>query len=183
MDTLQFWKNYHSDVKRFIHSKVKDEQITNDLMQETFLKIHLKKDNLKDATKAKSWVFTVARNIVFDHFKNTKSHTPISNDTLPNPVSTSYTHSEKDCLPGLIKNLPKIYREPLFLYDVKGIKQSNIAIQLQRPLATIKSQIQRGRKLIIKGYMDCCDYTIDTNGKLVGELKDAEHCKICCTKG
>ena len=75
--------------------------------------------------------------------------------------------------------MPKKYRDPLFLSDIKGIKQKDIAIQLKLPLPTIKSRIQRARKLIVKGYMECCDYKLNEQGYLVGEIKDKEECKVC----
>lgn len=62
---------------------------------------------------------------------------------------------------------------------MKGLKQKQIAEQLGIPLSTVKSQIQRARKMIIQGYMDCCDYKLNDEGKLVGETKGKENCKIC----
>jgi len=59
------------------------------------------------------------------------------------------------------------------------MKQADIAQQLQLALPTVKSQIQRGRKLITQGFMDCCDFTRNESGFLVGEIKDKKDCKIC----
>jgi hypothetical protein len=88
-------------------------------------------------------------------------------------------HTEKDCLQGILKNLPKKYRDPLFLSDIKGLKQQEIANQLQQNLATTKSQIQRARKLIAQGFMDCCGFVMNKDGNLVGEIQDKEDCTIC----
>ena len=40
-------------------------------------------------------------------------------------------HSEKDCLYGILKNLPKKYRNPLFLANIKGLKRQEVALQLK----------------------------------------------------
>ena len=88
-------------------------------------------------------------------------------------------HNEKDCLHGIIKRLPKKYRDPLFLSDIKGMKQGDIANQLKLQLSTAKSRIQRARKQIAKGYMECCDFKLNQKGFLVGEVKDKRDCKIC----
>ena len=88
-------------------------------------------------------------------------------------------HTEVDCLHGIIKSLPKKYRDPLFLSDIKGLKQQQIADQLNLALPTIKSQIQRGRKMIAQGFVDCCDFVINDQGFLVGEVKDKADCKMC----
>ncbi|WP_024772130.1 sigma-70 family RNA polymerase sigma factor [Aquimarina macrocephali] len=177
METSNLWKAYHKDIRLFIKSKVKNDQIVDDLIQETFIKVHGNKNKLRDHSKIKSWLFTIARNIVYDYFKENKQTTDFINEQICE--ETYADHSEKDCLPELINRLPEKYRNPLLLSDVKGLKQKQIAEQLEIPLSTVKSQIQRARKMIIQGYMDCCDYKLNDKGKLVGETKGKENCKIC----
>lgn len=178
MNTYEVWTNYNEDLKRFIASKVKNEAVVEDVLQDTFIKIHSKLATLKDPLKLKSWVFTIARNTVYDYFKSEGK--TVTFDTVEVEFEEeNKEHTERDCLSGIIKNLPKKYRTPLFLYDIKGVKQQEIAKQLNLPLSTVKSQIQRGRKLIAKGFIDCCGYTINENGKLVGEIQDKKDCKVC----
>ena len=62
MTTNQVWTKYADDVKYFILSKVKDATVTDDILQDTFIKIHTKLHTLKDITKLKAWIFTIARN-------------------------------------------------------------------------------------------------------------------------
>ncbi len=179
MTTQEVWSTYQKDLKQFILSKVKEEAVADDVLQDVFIKIHTKLDTLKEETKLKSWVFTIARNVVMDYFKSKKKKIEVSEFNIGVEVFEDYSHSEKDCLGGIIKNLPKKYRTPLFLSDIKGMKQLEIANQLNLPLSTIKSQIQRARKMITKGFMDCCGYKLNENGKLVGELKEKKDCKVC----
>ncbi|WP_430409528.1 sigma-70 family RNA polymerase sigma factor [Kordia sp.] len=178
MTTTEIWKTYANDVKRLIMSKVKDAQVTDDLVQEVFIKVHTKLETVQDERKVKSWLLSVSRNTVLDYFRKSSKETPLEQEeTIVS--EEDYKHSEKDCLPGIIKNLPKKYRNPLLLSDIKGMKQAEIASQLNLPLATVKSQIQRGRKLIVQGYMDCCDYKLNDKGFLTGEVKDKKQCKVC----
>lgn len=179
MTSTQIWTTYHADIFRFIFSKVKNEHAANDLTQETFIKAHTKLDKLNDARKVKSWLFAIARNTTLDYFKQNSKKVDLKEFDLADDFSEDHAHSAKDCLPGIIKNLPKKYRDPLFLSDIKGVKQAQIAEQLQLPLATVKSQIQRARKLITQSYMDCCNYTLNDKGFLVGETKDKDNCKVC----
>lgn len=179
MTSTEIWEQYHTDIFRFIFSKVKNEHTANDLTQETFIKAHIKLDKLQDASKVKSWLFTIARNTTLDYFRKTSKTVDLHEFDLTDEFWEENPHSAKDCLPGIIKNLPKKYRDPLFLSDIKGVKQAQIAEQLKLPLATVKSQIQRARKLIAQGYMDCCDYTLNEKGFLVGETKDKDNCKVC----
>jgi len=178
MTTTELWETYANDVKRLIMSKVKDAQITDDLSQEVFIKAHTKLATLKDERKVKSWLLSVSRNMVLDYFRKSNKEVSLIDEEV-SINDENYAHSEKDCLPGIIKNLPQKYRNPLLLSDIKGMKQAEIASQLNLPLATVKSQIQRGRKLIVQGYMDCCDYKLNDKGLLIGEVKDQKQCKVC----
>lgn len=178
MTTKEVWKTYHKDIKYFILSKVKDTATTDDILQDTFIKVHTKLNTLKDNSKLKSWIFAIARNSIIDYFKTNKITFDNSTfDIVEEEINNSHTH--EDCLRGIIKNLPKKYRDPLFLSDIKGLKQQEIADQLQQSLPTTKSQIQRARKLIAKGFMDCCGFEMNAKGKLVGEVQEKADCKVC----
>ena len=178
MTTNEVWKQYADDIKRYIESKVHDEAITDDILQDTFIKIHTKLHTLKDLNKIKSWCFTIARNSIMDFFRASKISFELPD--LPAEIDTEENfHTEKDCLLGILQNLPKKYRTPLFLSDIKGMKQSEVAKILHQNLPTTKSQIQRARKLIAQGFMDCCGFVMNEQGLLVGEVKEKENCKVC----
>jgi len=178
MTTQKVWAKYADDIKRFIFSKVKDEAVTDDILQDSFIKIHTKLHTLKDITKLKSWCFTVARNSILDHFKSSNKTFEFANFESETVLEEN-VHTEKDCLRGILQNLPKKYRDPLFLSDIKGLKQVEVAQQLKQSLSTTKSQIQRARKLIAKGFIDCCGFTLNEKGVLVGEIQEKEDCKVC----
>ena len=178
MKTKKVWDLYANDVKHFILTKVKDEALADDLLQETFIKVHTKLDTLKDADKLKPWVFSIARYTVMDYFRNNNIKYSIAEDTIF-VEDTNQEHTREDCLHGIIKALPKKYRDPLVLADIQGLKQAQISERLQLPLSTVKSQIQRARKLIAQGFVDCCDFKINDHGYLVGELQEREDCKVC----
>lgn len=182
METKDIWNIYADDVKYFILNRVKDRLVADDLLQETFIKVHTKLETLRNENKLKSWVFSIARYTVMDYFREQKrEHKPFDEEFEEDCLFEDETlaHSEHDCLRGIIKSLPKKYRGPLFLSDIKGLKQAEIATQLRLPLSTVKSQIQRARKLIAQGFMDCCDFKINKDGFLAGEIKDKHDCKIC----
>ncbi len=178
MTTNEVWKLYSKDVNYFILSKVKDQSIADDLVQETFLKVHTKLHTLNDLDKIKSWTLSIARNTIFDYFKSINNTHNFNTIEL---IAEDYEpeHTEMDCLINHILNLDKKYQTPLFLSDIKGVKQAIIAKQLDLPLPTIKSRIQRARKKVAEGYMDCCGYTLNEKGILVGEVQQLDDCKIC----
>ena len=178
MTTQEVWTQYSNEIRYFILSKVKDEAVADDILQNTFLKIHTKLHTLRDLNKLKPWILSIARNSVLDHFKSTNQTFEVANFESETEIEEDI-HTEKDCLRGILIGLPKKYRDPIFLSDIKGMKQSEVAEQLEIPLSTAKSQIQRARKLIAQGFMDCCGFTLNEQGHLVGEIQDKEDCKVC----
>jgi RNA polymerase sigma-70 factor (ECF subfamily) len=178
MTTKEVWTTNSEDLKYFILSKVKDVTIAEDILQDTFIKIHTKLYTLKDSTKLKSWCFTVARNSILDYWKSKNQTFEIAQFEEEYEIEEN-THSEQDCLKEILKNLPQKYRDPLFLSDIKGLKQQEVAEQLNQSLSTTKSQIQRARKLIAKGFMNCCGFVMNKEGNLVGEVQEKADCKVC----
>lgn len=180
MTITEVWKNYHNDVHKFIISKVKDLSLADDLLQESFIKIHTKLYTLKDESKMKSWVFSIARNTIMDYFKTSKPHLETDEELAADEVDgLPLDHTVEDCLKQILQNMEKKYREPIYLHDIKGLKQNEVAEQLGLPLPTVKSQIQRGRKQIIQGFITCCGFEINAKGQLIGEVKPKEECRIC----
>jgi RNA polymerase sigma-70 factor (ECF subfamily) len=176
--TKDIWKQYADDIKYFILSKVKDVSVADDLLQETFIKVHTKLGTLKNDDKVKSWLFSIARYTVLDYFRQRNIVYEMTDEDFIFE-DQKLEHTKEDCLHGIIKSLPKKYRDPLFLSDIKGLKQAVVSEQLDLPLATVKSQIQRGRKLIAQGFIECCDFKVNDDGYLVGELKEKADCKVC----
>ena len=178
MKTKKVYELYATDVKSFILSRVKNEAVAKDLLQETFIKIHTRLDSLKDIKKLKPWVLSIARNVTTDHFREAGKTSDIEKEQFAAEDSNK-DHTKEDCLQGIIKSLPKKYQDVIILYDIQGLKQSEISDQLGLPLPTVKSQIQRGRKLVAQGFVHCCDFKLNDDGLLVGELQDKGDCKIC----
>jgi RNA polymerase sigma-70 factor (ECF subfamily) len=182
MNTKLVWETYADDVKRFIFSKTKNKDVTNDLVQEVFIKVHTKITTLQKVELLKSWLFTIAKNTVLDHYRSSQKKVNTEQDNIEivdedTPILNE--HSEEDCLYGIVTKLPKKYRDPLFMSDIKGMKQAVIADVLKLPLPTVKSQIQRARKMIAQGYMNCCGFELNDKGFLVGEIKSKDGCKVC----
>ena len=178
MTTNEVWIKYSDDFKRFIISKVNNTAIADDILQDSFIKIHTKLHTLKDINKLKPWCFTIARNSILNYWKSKNKTFEIANFEAETTLEENI-HTEKDCLKGILKNLPKRYRDPLFLSDIKGLKQQEVANQLKQSLPTTKSQIQRARKLIAQGFINCCGFVLNKEGNLVGEIQEKEDCKVC----
>ncbi len=121
MTTTQIWETYSEDIKRFILSKTKDETVANDILQDTFIKVHTKLHTLKDGNKLKSWLFSVARYTLMDYLKTSKVKIEF-NDFDTEDVPETHEHTEKDCLRGILVNLPKKIQRTYLFGRYNGLK-------------------------------------------------------------
>ncbi len=69
---LELLINKHNQrLSSFIYSKVKDRQVTEDIFQDTFMKVirTLKRGSYSEEGKFLPWVMRIAHNLIIDHFR------------------------------------------------------------------------------------------------------------------
>lgn len=70
LTTEQIWELLSAKLRSFLLKRVSDEQIAEDLLQETFIRVHKRLDSLDDSQRITSWVFQITRNLVIDHYRS-----------------------------------------------------------------------------------------------------------------
>ena len=111
LTSAEVWNSYSTELKRYIRSKVKDSELTNDLLQEVFIKVHLNLEKVQKTESLRSWIFSIAYNTVMNHFGKPTNMSLDGN--MPEETTTEEQRSPISCLLPMIKNLPELYREPL----------------------------------------------------------------------
>src|SRR5688500_7900209 len=109
INTATLWVQFSHPLKRFIRQKVKNEIDAEDILQEVFIKVHLKKETVKDKAKIQSWIYQVTRNTITDFHRHPKPELKIKLDHL---VATPYdepSSSPADCIPQFLNRLPEKY--------------------------------------------------------------------------
>ncbi len=83
---------HQSRIFTFIISKVRDQDLANDLFQDTFIKVinTLKSGKYNDEGKFLPWVMRIAHNLVIDHFRKHNRVKMISETTYQNPEYTIF---------------------------------------------------------------------------------------------
>ena len=135
---------------------VRDEELAQDVLQESFVKIWKKSDSY-DATKAKlfTWLFRITRNTAIDKLRsvNTKSDKEIQMD-----VSDVYNLGVDSIRPEFMdvrENMDKIedkYQIVLEALFFHGMTQQEASDELDIPLGTIKSRLKIGLRELKKIY-------------------------------
>ncbi len=135
---------------------VRDEDLAQDVLQESFVKIWKKSDTY-DVSKAKlfTWLFRITRNTAIDKLRsvNTKSDKEIQID-----VSDVYNLGVDSIRPEFMdvrENLEKIegkYQIVLEALFFLGMTQQEASDELDIPLGTIKSRLKIGLRELKKIY-------------------------------
>lgn len=179
MDIEAIFKAHHNDLVQHLSIKEKNLALVEDLVQDSFIKMHSYLQQGSTIEYPLAWLKKVVTNLWLDHLRVQKKEILPTSFSAGNLDPTEAVHTVHDCLLGIISNLPYKYKKAVYLVDIKGLKQLEAAKQLKMPLPTFKSQVQRGRKLVKEGYVKCCDFTITAKGELQGCVKDWSSCKIC----
>ncbi len=140
-----------------------------DLVQETFLRAFRAWDQYTPGTRAKSWLFTICRNVFLRQRKRERRREETVRDAAAEvdtkglqtgeiPVfTTAYQYDpEGEFFGGIvdggilsaIDKLPGDFRDTVVLSDLEGLSYAEIAELLNIPVGTVKSRLFRGRRLL-----------------------------------
>lgn len=183
MTTENIWETFHAGLKHFILQRIPDEQSADDVLQETFLKIHTRIDSLRDEEKLQSWMYQIARNTIADYYRQQKSTVELP-EALPVPDEPGFEDEViKDLIPGvkaMVESLPDIYREALILTEYEGLTQRELAQRLGISFSGAKSRVQRAREKLKAMLLDCCHFEFDRLGKIIHY---EPNCACCTSEG
>lgn len=149
------WKDLHQELQKFIFFKVKNKEISEDILQDVFLKIQLHVHTLKDSSKLTSWVYKITRNTILDHFRKKNNLSSIENIDIPEADKDISYLKLSDCINSKINNLPDTYKEALLLTILKDFSQIELADYLGISYSGAKSRVQRGKEKVKTLVLNC----------------------------
>lgn len=176
----EVWLKLENGLRAYIMSKVHNESVASDLLQELFIRIHANIDRLKDRTKIQPWIYQICRNLIIDHFRGIKKEQGRVLPTLEMEYEDRDEDFMSETLDDMIKmmaDLPPEYCEALCLTELEGLNQKEFAERIGMSYSGAKSRVQRARKMLKDLLMNCCHYEFDKYGTVIG-IYPANCC--CC---
>jgi RNA polymerase sigma-70 factor, ECF subfamily len=169
MSTLEIWENYRLQLFNYIKRQVSDPHVAKDILQDVFIKAEIHKHEIRDPKRLGSWMFSITRNSITDHFrKGLKEKKLIENlDHTPVVPDHAYNACVARCLNQLIHTLPPPYRDALLKADVEGLQQTALADALGISYSGAKSRVQRARKMLREKLMELYTIETDTYGNVI----------------
>jgi len=170
---MTFFEIY--EIKRFIDIRVKDAWISDDLAQETFLRVEKTLQSLKDPTKVKPWIYRIAYNLCQDHFRakgrsRDKTALEARHEALMIMPSVEKALEQKQmgaCVQDKMGLLPESQKTVLELFDIMGLAQKEIAEVLDISVENVKVRLHRARKNLKEILTEECVFERDERDVLV----------------
>lgn len=117
-----------------------------DLTQQTFLSACSNVDQLRDRSKTRGWLCTIARNAFLKMVSRRKS---ASVDLESVPEIEAQTNPETDIdgeqLQLLLNEMPEEFRMAVVLFYFDGCSYREIAERMDVPIGTVMSRLARGK--------------------------------------
>ena len=160
-------KRHQQRLYSFIYSKIKDKDLTEDIFQDTFIKVikTLKKGNYNEEGKFLPWVMRISHNLVIDYFRKNNRMPKFKNTDDFNIFSVLRDNSlnaEKqliqdqiyDDVRELVNGLPAEQKEVLIMRMYKDMSfkeiSENTGVSINTALGRMRYALINMRKLIEK---------------------------------
>ncbi len=165
-------------VYRFALRLAREPDQAEDLTQETFLRAYRNWEKYTPGTRARSWLFTICRNLFIRREERSRRHQEIvqeASEEDPRQISREATifMSVRNRDPEgefwsqvvdaevlrAIEGLPAEFREAVVLSDLEDLSYQEVAEVVGAPVGTVKSRLFRGRRMLQKALHD---YAVET---------------------
>ena len=169
---IRYKDRLHNFLFRYTHN----HEDCEDLVQETFLRVHRSRHSYERIAKFSTWMYTIALNLAKSLYKKKQRMQKVSIHEDPEDSESREMHFEdsnilqdeqlhqKLCVKELEKALMDLneeFREAIVLRDIQELTYEEIAEITGTAMGTVKSRINRGR-LQLQEILD--DYVIlETN--------------------
>lgn len=151
----QFVERYKNRLYNFIFRILPEKETTEDILQDTFLRVFNQRKNYSPDYALSTWVYTIALNLARSELRKRKLRKYLSLDFLKEesdvelPDKTNQEPGKlKPLLDKAIKGLPEEYRTAFILCDIERLPYHEIAEIMRVPVGTVKSRINRARTML-----------------------------------
>lgn len=152
MDNAEFEQlvdQYYVPLYRFAMSLTQSEATACDLTQQTFFLWAKKGHQLRDRSKAKSWLFTTLhREFLGSRRRETRfPHHEMEEvgHELPSVSPTVVNDLDGGTVMDALVQVDELYRAPLMLFYLEDFSYQEIAEYLGIPIGTVMSRLNRGK--------------------------------------
>jgi RNA polymerase sigma-70 factor (ECF subfamily) len=139
-------EKYQSPIRRFFLNQTGgDEQLSDDLAQETFLKAWLNISQFRGAANFSTWLYRIAYNVFYDYTRSHKITEQIDQAVALRQASSGDTALKLD-LQQALSILSPAERSCITLQMMEGLPIDKISEVTEMAEGTVKSHLSRGKQ-------------------------------------
>jgi len=154
------FERHHVRLYNFFLRLTSDRQLSQDLVQDVFLRILKYRHSFRGDSKFSTWMYQIGRNAHIDHLRSRRPEIPMdeiwAEEPSPQPLPPQEAESEQeaDLLSRALERLPLRKREVLLLSRFQDLKYQEIAGLLKCSVGSVKVQVHRSLKELRHHYLE-----------------------------
>ena len=138
---IEVYSRQVDTVYRVCYSFMKNKADTEDLVQETFLKLLSTKKEFENERHERAWLIVTASNLCKDSLKKIwRKH-----ENIEDFLDLAEEPKQEDGILDCILRLPPDFKDAGYMYYYEGYTTVEIAQHLRCPEATVRSRLMRAR--------------------------------------
>lgn len=142
-------KSVEKDLIKIINRKLEDETYAKDVLQNVYFKAYSKLNTIRDKSKFKSWILTIAKNECINMNKHIKRRREVSINRYEEVLEDTNNSIDSELIfDDIISNLSDEEKKLLKMKFQENYSNFEIANELKIPYNTVKSKINRAIKKI-----------------------------------
>lgn len=139
---MEVYSRQVDTVYRVCYSFMKNRADTEDMVQETFLKLLSVKKQFENERHERAWLIVTASNLCKDNLRKLWR----KNENLDDYLNMAEDTKQEDEILEIILQLPDDYKDAVYLYYYEGYTTVEIAASLNCPESTIRSRLMRAKR-------------------------------------
>lgn len=141
---------WYDPLYRFAISLCRNEETALDLTQNAFHKLAQKQEEIREASKVKSWLFSVVYRDFVDGYRRGNRYPTTSLDVVAEPSDSVAGHPgershDAGVMLRMLGELDENFRAPLTLFYMEHLSYKEIAAVLEIPIGTVMSRLRRAK--------------------------------------
>ncbi len=139
---------YKDGLTLYINRIVGNIFTAEELMQETFFRLIMKKPKFKGKSSFKTWLYTIGRNIAYDYLRKNSRITEITLEAVKEEadVEAEYIKNEEQKqIFAALDRLNEQYRQIIYLKYIEGFDNPELASILKKNKRQIENSVSRAK--------------------------------------
>jgi len=145
---------YQAPLFNFYSKMTQDRTVSEDLVQEVFLRILRYRQTYRPGTTFRTWMYQIARNTRIDQVRKVRPESPLATEPMaPRASDSAQQHQEAQLLQRALMQLPEDKREILVLSRFQELKYDEIARLLGCETGAVKVRVHRALQQLREVYL------------------------------